>query len=177
MAATEIREARLSDVGAILEVLSDAARWAREVHRHPWPELFQEDIIVTGIGRNEVLVAVREGSVVGTVALEKADPLIWGDRDDALFVHRLAVRTANRGQGIGDALLEAAAKRVCDAGRTYLCLDCPQHNTDLRRYYTMAGFRHWGDRTVQIEDLGDPPEIVEYRATLYERPSKPERAL
>jgi GNAT superfamily N-acetyltransferase len=119
----------------------------RQVHRHPWPERFREDIVVTGIGRNEVLVAVREGSVVGTVALENADPLIWGERDDALFVHRLAVRTANRGQGIGDALLEAAAKRVRDAGRTYLCLDCAQHNADLRRYYTTAGFTRGLGRT------------------------------
>ena len=86
-----VREAESGDVAAVLNVL-DGAALAVEYER-----------VRAGVERGRVLVAVRgegdDGTVLGALALD-------GDRIEAI-----AVRPNRRGQGIGTALVEAAADR------------------------------------------------------------------
>ncbi|WP_423750973.1 GNAT family N-acetyltransferase [Salinirarus marinus] len=91
------------------------------------------DAVRTAVGSGDVLVADCEGRVVGVLVLD-------GDHVDAV-----AVRRSRRGQGIGTALVEAAADR-----RDRLTAD---FDPRVRPFYESLGFnvgrrdgRLWGVR-------------------------------
>jgi GNAT superfamily N-acetyltransferase len=72
--------------------------------------------------------------------------MYWGERPpDAAYVHKLAVRRACAGQGIGRAIVEWADRTAAKAGRQFLRLDCLGDNPGIRRYYEGLGFEHRGD--------------------------------
>ncbi|SEN69234.1 Acetyltransferase (GNAT) domain-containing protein [Halorientalis persicus] len=83
----EIREATVEDLPAVMTVF-DGAMLATDV-----------DAVREAIDRGDLLVAATEGRVLGAC-------LLAGEEIDAV-----AVRRARRDQGIGAALVEAAADR------------------------------------------------------------------
>jgi ribosomal protein S18 acetylase RimI-like enzyme len=93
-------------------------------------------------GRADVLVAVRAGEIVGTVAVQvPPQPCEIAVSEDEHEVRALAVLPQARGLGVGGALLRAvignAARRR--ARRVVLCT-LPQMRT-AQRLYSAAGFR------------------------------------
>lgn len=105
---TTVRPAAADELADVLGVLDAAALEtdAAAVRR----------AIVTG----DVLVAVDGGPVIGALVLEDEE------------VQGVAVRPRRRGQGIGRALVEAAAER---RGRVEARFDA-----DLRAFYATLGF-------------------------------------
>lgn len=106
-----------------------------------------------------------------TVCLQWADPTFWpGADDDAVYVHRLAVKRSYAGRGIGERLLDWAAERAVEAGRAFVRVDCMTENAALRRYYEVLGFQHRGDVS------GDNPAPFNmtfrsrWHASQYEKP-------
>ena len=137
------------DVGALLVLLREAARWLVARGIDQWrPEQFEREAILRHIAPGEIYVAERDGELAGTLALSLADPRVWGEQQPvAGYVHWLAVRRTDAGIGLGRALLDWAAGQVARSGRTLRRLDCMRDNPGLRAYYERAGFVHVGDRT------------------------------
>lgn len=86
--------------------------------------LLAVDGVEERIAADDVLVATAEGTAVGTVVLEP------GDSNDR--VAGIAVRRRRRDQGIGSALIEAAARR---RGRLTARFD-----EDVVPFYESLGF-------------------------------------
>jgi len=82
-------------------------------------------------------LAMLGGQSVGTFAFQWSDEETWGSvRDDAGYVHGLAVRRNFAGMGIGYEILKIlkqAENRVSLSGRKYLRLDCVAKNDALNR--------------------------------------------
>jgi GNAT superfamily N-acetyltransferase len=110
-----------------------------------WPDRFPESLIVSTVEDGDLFVASDETRIVATVTLQWLDPSFWGERDDAAFVHRLAVRRSHA--GVGRSLLEWATQQAISHGRSYLCLDCLSTNRRLRRYYEDLGFKPVGEKS------------------------------
>src|SRR5437879_5282141 len=91
------------------------------------------------MGEGFLYVGVVAAETVATVTLAWSDPPFWGDRADAAFVHRLAVRRSHA--GLGRLLMEWAERHAAERGRSFLCLDCLGQNARIRRYYEDLGFR------------------------------------
>jgi ribosomal protein S18 acetylase RimI-like enzyme len=134
--------ATLQDLPMVLSILTEAAAWAQQrgalgLWQVPYPEAW----VRPSVARGEVYLASRRGEPVGTLTFRWDDPQFWGERPpDAGYVHRLAIRRSAAGDGVGEALLEWAERRVADARRPYLRLDCRSTHAGLRRYYRSAGF-------------------------------------
>lgn len=142
----EFRLAGPADVAEVVGLLTEAAAWARDrgIERW-WPIPFPERIVRRGVERGEVFLVHRTDELVGTIALAREDPLMWGDQPPvAGYVHRLAVRRSLAGAGLGRAILEWADGEVRRWGRSKLRLDCLATNAALRRYYLGLGFREVG---------------------------------
>jgi ribosomal protein S18 acetylase RimI-like enzyme len=163
-----LRRASIGDVDVVVDLLSGAARWLLDAGIRQWPDPFPREIVEGSIDRNETYVALARGEVVGSIALNEADPNWWGDRPpDALYVHRLVVSLDARGQDIGSQLLDWAQSRVAATGRAWLRLDCGTDNLQMRKYYEGLGFRHAEDVVVSL--LGAGGDGGEWRGSLYER--------
>ncbi|MGA7987654.1 MAG: GNAT family N-acetyltransferase [Candidatus Dormiibacterota bacterium] len=78
-------------------------------------------------------------AAVATFSLLEQDLMYWPDSaDDALYLHRFAVRRAAAGAGRTaiDWMVTEAQRR----GRAYLRLDCLADNAGICGYYERAGF-------------------------------------
>jgi GNAT superfamily N-acetyltransferase len=151
-----IRRAGAGHVDVAARILEDAIEWAAELGFDSWPpgtfadpRAWGRERLLEALGSDGLYLALRDGEPVATFSLVPEDSLFWPDAaDDALYLHRFAVRRAYRGGGIGTASLRFMQEEVLRAGRRYLRLDCLAHNPGIRRYYERAGFEHRGDTVV-----------------------------
>ncbi len=162
----EIRPAGPEDVDVAGEILAEASAWLQARGIVQWPARFPAEFLTASAGRGELYVAAIDEEIVATVTLQWADPMFWGDRTDAGFVHRLAVRRTHA--GVGPAIVEWAEAATLARGRSYLCLDTLSSNTRLRQYYERMGFRLVGEIVGPAEHLTDPA-LGTWRAVLYEK--------
>jgi GNAT superfamily N-acetyltransferase len=142
---TLIRQATSADADAIVETLTEAAKWVEELDGTiMWVEGEFEDARVRAeVDARMFVVAEVDGRTAGAMRFQLEDRLFWPDLDgsDSAFVHRLAVKRAFSGQGISTALLEWAVSRARTLGKRYLRLDCDAERSRLRALYERFGFR------------------------------------
>ena len=147
----QVRQATPEDVQRVSDVLVEAAEWLRERGTPMWrgDELAPERIAADVLG-GEFFVAEVGGEAAGTVKFQLQDELFWPDlpRDEAAFIHRLAVRRRYSGGHVSGVLLAWAAERARSLGRRFLRLDTDAARPRLRAVYERAGFRYHSDRQV-----------------------------
>ena len=88
-----------------------------------------------------VLVADRDGEVVGYV-YAGVEPLSWKElRDECGFIHDLLVADDARGQGVAGRLLDAAFEWLRERGMPRVVLWTAEQNAAAQRTFAKAGFR------------------------------------
>ena len=142
-----VKRARHEDADTVAELLDEATVWVGELGFEQWPLPFPRDELAEAIDRGEVYVVEGEDDgPVATLVLLQDDPQYWGDRpQDALYLHKFAVRRDRAGRGVGAAVVEWANAEAAEAGREFLRLDCLCDNPRIRDYYEDLGFEHRGD--------------------------------
>ena len=121
----------------------DAVRWLFELAEDSAAELDRY------LGLGHVLVAVQDGRLLGHLQLV-------GDE-----IKNMAVVEDRRGQGIGAALIRAAAGRAADEGRRVLLVATGAADIGNLRFYQRQGFRFRSvERDVFTPANGYPPGIV-----------------
>jgi len=135
-----------------------------------WPVPFPRRRTERDAETGRLYVVTLGAEVVGTLAFQWDDPRFWGaDGDDgrAGYVHRLVVRRAHAGTGLGARVLAWADDQARAAARPRLRLDVVSHNAPLRRYYERSGFAHVRDLT-GASVLADGTR-EQWSTSLYER--------
>lgn len=148
----QVRRATPEDVGTVVDILAEAAKWLASRGICQWPEHgFPASDVAERIKREEMHLVYLAGEPVATIAIDWADSYFWAfTDDDAVYVHRLAVRRQWAGQQIGERLLDWAADQAIAAGRTWVRLDCVADNKGLCQYYLDRGWTHVRDLTDEI---------------------------
>jgi len=136
------------DIDIVLGILDEAAAWIIE-HELPsvWkPGGFSREIFLDQISRGEVHIGLVDEKPAGTITLQWADLMFWGEQQpDSGYVHKLAVRPAYAGQKIGLEMLKWAESAARKAGKKFLRLNCLAEDRKIRDYYERAGFLYQGD--------------------------------
>lgn len=143
--------AQLDELDIVRGILSDAAQVPiGKGVTDQWPAEFQAEPILAAIANGTLhLVFTPSGIAVATLVLQWEDELWWGVQPPvAGYVHRLAISSQARGQGLGEYLLDWAQQQVRVAGRSMLRLDVTSHNPRLCRYYEGLGFQWVRDVTL-----------------------------
>ncbi|HIZ83958.1 MAG TPA: GNAT family N-acetyltransferase [Firmicutes bacterium] len=135
------RLARASDLPAIVALLADDPLGSRRERTDPaafpaYAAAFREIEADPG---SELLVAVRGEEVVGCLQITYIPGLTYGgSRRGQLEGVRVAA--AERGKGIGSALVEYAAGRARERGCLLLQLTTDKRRPDALRFYEKLGF-------------------------------------
>jgi GNAT superfamily N-acetyltransferase len=88
-----------------------------------------------------VLVAERDGTVIGYV-YAGIEPFSWKElREEAGFVHDIVVDEAARGAGVATTLMDAAAAWVTSRGVNRVMLWTAAPNVAAQRLFVRLGFR------------------------------------
>jgi GNAT superfamily N-acetyltransferase len=149
----EVRAVDAGEIDLSVDILEEAAVWGGSDGRTTWPLGWFLD--PTGPGRARLHKDVASGSLyivwlygtsAATFALLDADPMLWpAAADDALYLHRFAVRRS--AAGVGRRAIAWMVDEVRRRGRSYLRLDCREDNPGIRSYYERCGFTAVGETT------------------------------
>jgi GNAT superfamily N-acetyltransferase len=137
-----IAQAQPSHIDIVISILEEVGQWLLERDIYQWlPGSFRRDRIASSFELGQVYLAKQGEEVIGTLTLQWSDKLMWGDvPGDAGYVHRLAIRHAFAGMGLGRLLLQWAEDTAASVGKHYLRLDCWTDNPALCQYYERAGY-------------------------------------
>jgi GNAT superfamily N-acetyltransferase len=138
----QIARATVSDAQQAEAILREVSQWLIMVDRKLWAqsEISREDIARVA-ERGELVIGRKNGEGIACMYLQKADPLFWPQAkvDEALYVHRLAVRRRFAGQGLAQQMLDWAALEARRLSRACVRLDTEMRPA-LLRLYESAGF-------------------------------------
>jgi GNAT superfamily N-acetyltransferase len=135
----QIRQARDDELDLVASLAVDAyAEYARHMAPDAWSAFAQNIANVRGRSNEaEILVAERDGELVGTVTLFTD----WrGAQPDSYGVRLLAVPPEQRGTGVGRALMEHCIERARTQGRDRVVLTTTQEMETARDLYERLGF-------------------------------------
>ena len=112
----------------------DAAERLAELHASAFDAPWSMDTIAELMAGGALALACNQGFILVRVVADEAEVL------------PLAVEPTARRNGLGRALVEAAAKAVRDAGAAELFLEVAADNAPAIALYTVAGFNEVGRR-------------------------------
>jgi ribosomal protein S18 acetylase RimI-like enzyme len=154
MAGAEIREARAEEAGSVAALWTEAYVILGVGGRaDPYTEA---DFIVTA-ARGAIHVAADEDrGVVGVVALygPEAPGRVVATAGEA-ELSRLAVASAERGRGIGRALVALCERRARAAGWSAIALWSRPGQVEAHRLYESVGYRRLAERD-SVDSTGLP---------------------
>ncbi|MGR8010866.1 GNAT family N-acetyltransferase [Streptomyces hypolithicus] len=164
------RTADDADLPALAALYDQAARWMRSRGIEQWqPGGKDEEHFRLRTQEGEVWLAEAggvAGVVLGAYELWWDDEPAWGVRPpEAGYVHRLMTDRTAAPAGLGRTLLAHAERRIAEAGRELVRLDCLTSNPRLRTYYEAAGYEVVGAERVKAGAVGEAP----YGVTLLQR--------
>ncbi|GAA2587455.1 MULTISPECIES: GNAT family N-acetyltransferase [Streptomyces] len=139
MGDLEIRAAVADDVPAIVEMLADDPLGAqRESPDDLAPYLTALERLNADLNQR-VVVAVREGRVVGTLQLTIIPGLSRRGATRSI-IEGVRIHADERGSGLGTQLIEWAISESRDSGCQLVQLTSDTSRTDAHRFYERLGF-------------------------------------
>ncbi|WP_282936553.1 GNAT family N-acetyltransferase [Paenibacillus sp. RC67] len=150
-------QARPEDTEAIMALLLEIAEWLRSKGSSQWKGLLEghdSHDTAGAIRRGDVFICKFEEDVAGTVLLLREqsdwDNKLWGSNahheDQAIYLHRLAVKRKYANTGLGQAILQ-----WCDSGirfdeKKIVRLDCIANSLLLNNFYSQNGYAYKGEK-------------------------------
>lgn len=158
------------DVDTAVQILKEIRTWLRDQGSDQWQDKEPSTERMAKAAEAGTLFMVDGGGhVIGTLTVDDhADPEFWthGDEpENALYVHRLAVRRAVSGHEVGSSLLDWASRRAQALGKNWIRLDAWRTNDRLHQYYIERGWRLV--RTVSLEHRGSGALFEREAGTVY----------
>ncbi|MFG2894767.1 GNAT family N-acetyltransferase [Streptomyces sp. NPDC048248] len=152
-----------TDLPALVRLRDDAARWmlAQGVTGQWRPGELGGDHFRRIMESGEVWLAEAADRAVGAWELWWEDEGAWGPQPPtAGYVHRLMVDHGSVPPGTGRELLRVAERRVAEAGREWVRLDCWAGNARLHTYYLKAGYQVVGRKEGKPQPGGEPKSFT-----------------
>jgi len=146
----------LGRLGATLMRLHHGFDAARFMTPPPRPEQGYGQFLVSQLDEPDalVLVAERDGEVVG-YCYAALEPRSWKDlRDAAGFIHDVIVDESARGQGVASALIRETLAWMKHKGSPRVVLSTAEANPTARAIFARLGFRPtMVEMTRELDDL------------------------
>jgi len=154
----EINNCSLADADAILELYDAAMDLQTKKKMVVWPK-FERSFIEKEIKEERQFKLMIGDEIACNWAITFEDKEIWGEKDknDSIFIHRIATKPEFRGNRFIDAIVSWAKDYALSKGKEYVRLDTLGNNEKLIGHYTSAGFEFLG-----IEKLEHTENLPEH---------------
>ena len=159
---TIVRQAVSGDEAIVSAILIEAATWLIARDMSLWqPRELEAHSIAADVAAGLYYLAECDGEPAGTLRFQMTDPLFWPDvpQNEAVYVHRLAVRRRFSGGVVSGPFLDWSAAFGMSLGRAFVRLDCDAARPRLRSLYERNVFQYHSDR-----------QVGTYLVARYERP-------
>jgi GNAT superfamily N-acetyltransferase len=176
MTTTQVRDATTDDLDAARAVAAAAnAEFATVMGERLFAGYLANVLDVEGRLRDaHLLVAERDGSIVGTITLYPdihAEGMPVRLPDGTAGIRATAVAPEARGHGVGRTLVEAAIGRARDVGANAVALHTAVFMQDAMRLYERCGFRRLPEHDYRANEFfgavdGQPLDALAFRLEL-----------
>ena len=142
------------DPGNIKEfsaILIEAAEWLISENMKNWnPSRLTAEYLIKNNRLDELFLCYKDCKAVGCLKLQAKDDMFWPDDPigEAMYVHRLAVKRKNCGQGISTFMLDWAKEQAKKKNCRFLRLDCIANRTKLCKFYGNEKFVKVDERLI-----------------------------
>jgi len=133
------------DLGIILDLYESARALQTEKKMVVWP-VFENSLMEQEISERRQWKLMIDNVLACNWAITFSDKDIWEEKDknDAIYIHRIATNPVFRGQRFVKNIVEWARDYAREQGKKFVRLDTLGNNTRLIRHYTDAGFNFLG---------------------------------
>lgn len=165
----KIHRSTLSSVAEFRNFWAAALAYQASAQLPPWspyPEEKINDEIAAGLHFSAFM---PDNVLAGFFSVALADAPIWGSKEkgDAIYIHRMCVNPACKGNNLAASVLTWAYGYVSGSGQRFVRMDTWRDNPRLIKYYAACGFRHIGNRQMgHAPDL--PPHYKNANLALFE---------
>ena len=141
----KIENCIMTDIGKILSLYHSARDLQIQKGMVVWP-IFEKDLIEKEINEQRQWKLLIEDTIACNWATTFSDKEIWGekDKDDAIYIHRIATNSIFRGNRYIDKIVEWAKEYAKQKDKQFVRLDTLGNNTRLIDLYKSAGFQFLG---------------------------------
>lgn len=146
-----IREALISDLYRIMEILKKIIQEMHSYNNYQWDENYpQARDFAADIEKEELFVSIRENKVVGFICINRDEPkeyvgLEWSSANEALVIHRMGVDAEYRNAGIGRELVEFADSLAHQRNIKYLKTDTNSLNAKAQALFQKCKYIFVGE--------------------------------
>ncbi len=154
-----IRLAEKKDIDKIMQIIADARESIGRLGIDQWQYGYPtRDIVKEDIMLERSFVVVEDGEICATFALmlhgeptyKKIYCGAWIGEGEYLALHRIAIKSANRGKGIAEGIIEFLSKYSNENGYSSVRVDTHEGNAPMRRMLEKNGFEYCG--TIHLLD-------------------------
>jgi ribosomal protein S18 acetylase RimI-like enzyme len=141
-----IKNVTTLDIEEVFALYKIAANYQKEKKTViVWPD-FNKEMVAIEIAENRQFKLLVNNEVVCIWAITFSDAQIWEDRnkDNALYIHRIAVNPNFRGNNYIDTIVNWAKEYALKKDIQFIRLDTLGENTKLIAHYKNAGFHFLG---------------------------------
>ena len=133
------------DINEILSLYQSARDLQTKKGMVVWPD-FERSFIEKEIKEQRQWKLVIDNTIACNWAITFSDKEIWEekDKDDAIYIHRIATNPIFRGNRYVDVIVKWAKEYAQQKNKKFVRLDTLGNNTGLINHYTSAGFQFLG---------------------------------
>jgi hypothetical protein len=165
----KIQRSSISSENQFRDFWTAAVSYQKSAQLPLWPS-YPEEMIQNEIRAGFHFSAfLPDGILLGYFSLALSDALIWGEKErgDAIYLHRMCVNPACKGNNFSASILMWAYGFAAGSRKKFIRMDTWGNNPRLVNYYVACGFRHVGNRQLGIvPDL--PPHYANANLALFE---------
>ena len=163
----QIHQSTLADLDRIFARYDDAIALQHAVSHLHWLPFDREMVQREIAERRQWKFVADNGEVACVFATAWSDPAIWGENNDAaIYIHRIAVNPAFRGQRFVTQIVNWCKQHTHDKKLDFIRLDTWADNLKLREIYEQNGFSFVG--TVIPDPSGLPAHYQGIQLNLFE---------
>lgn len=146
-----IKKAKISEIGEIMLMYKSCVEGMLANNIDQWDESYpNEDIIMQDLIAKTYFIVIEQNIIIAGINIDQNQdktylPLKWKDKKNQfLVVHRLAVKEAFWGRGIGKSLMSFTEKLAIKKGLNSIRLDTYSGNPKAMDFYKRIGYNEVG---------------------------------
>lgn len=149
----EFRKSKKSDIKEIINIIEEAQNYFKENNIDQWQDGYpNEESIINDIENGQSYVLLKDNKVIATAYLSfngETDYKIiydgnWISNGDYAVVHRVAVSSNIKGNGVAAELFNHIEKICLENNINHIRIDTHRHNKSMQKFLSKNQFEYCG---------------------------------
>lgn len=146
-----IRLAKLKEIDQIMTVVKQAVALMKVDGNDQWNDTYpSRDSLLQNINSNELYILEIKEDIAAMIVIEKRqdfwyEQVKWVENDSFYVLHRLAVASDFRRQGLGKKMIEFSISKANENHVAAIKADTYSKNQKMKKLFVKLGFTYVGD--------------------------------